>query len=663
MKYYAFIFLVLLQNIAQAQLTERYEDGLAITHPRLTLTIEQRLQGSGLGLGYFLDSTQTLPPKISNKYLSQLPAFRPILESIQTELELFKKEFSKKGDTVGVGLEYHNRLFDAQFLQDDRANFSLVGIINRMDTAYKNSENCGEVRFIYRLAYAVELPNEKEKKIVSSRLPMTINLVLHAKSKDSAMTCSEIAKRWNSFDVKGLKISEAVDKILASSGPLAPELRDRSLIKKLEINLQLSRKAAAVSPDFGGHAVYLLKVFDWDSAQQIFKPTLLENQIDRNKSEKFLAWLLDPQNAQKNIIELDRGTLQIPEEFLAERAYSIAPGGLSRAQNHVIVRPQDQKRIDQTLNSIPKDQLINIQSRDGFWRRLTDISCTGCHQTRAIGGFHFMGQDPYRWNESTSTFSGLYPGNSVVVPGSGHFFADLERRRRIQQAFIQNQDIDFSSGFSSKPMGALSSRFRGWGSHCYAGKDPSFKNWTCDEGTQCLQILDTPLNAGMGVCVSQSLKQIGDPTETGKITMTGKSWYSDIYQRTQTFPLPDKENYVNSPQSAQSGSKTGGFPGGSIRTKTCDQSIMQKHPEAKCGALPAAKSGFNACLTDPKSSFKDCIDQYSTGVGLRSCSRMNPCRDDYICAQSLTIGEQDSGVCVPPYFLFQFRVDGHPIKF
>jgi len=37
--------------------------------------------------------------------------------------------------------------------------------------------------------------------------------------------------------------------------------------------------------------------------------------------------------------------------------------------------------------------LRNIRSVAGFERRLNDITCAGCHQTRGIGGFHFPGVD------------------------------------------------------------------------------------------------------------------------------------------------------------------------------------------------------------------------------------------------------------------------------
>jgi hypothetical protein len=41
---------------------------------------------------------------------------------------------------------------------------------------------------------------------------------------------------------------------------------------------------------------------------------------------------------------------------------------------------------------------------------------------------------------------------------------------------------------------------------------------------------------------------------------------------------------------------------------------------------------------------------------MRGCGEAAPCRDDYICARTPAGG----GACVPPYFLFQLRVDGHP---
>src|SRR5690606_2167971 len=73
----------------------------------------------------------------------------------------------------------------------------------------------------------------------------------------------------------------------------------------------------------------------------------------------------------------------------------------------------------------------------------------------------------------------------------------------------------------------------------------------------------------------------------------------------------------------------------------------------RCGAI-AVLDPFNACLARNE-PFSHCLTTHVRPAGLRRCSASSPCRDDYLCA-----GEEGGGVCVPPYFLFQMRVDGHP---
>ena len=85
--------------------------------------------------------------------------------------------------------------------------------------------------------------------------------------------------------------------------------------------------------------------------------------------------------------------------------------------------------------------LQNIRSVAGFERRLNDMTCSGCHQTRGIGGFHFPGVD---WMAAK-------PDNSTVVPASPHFFGDQIRRRDILTALRDGRPPDYSRGFSSRP--------------------------------------------------------------------------------------------------------------------------------------------------------------------------------------------------------------------
>jgi hypothetical protein len=143
----------------------------------------------------------------------------------------------------------------------------------------------------------------------------------------------------------------------------------------------------------------------------------------------------------------------------------------------------------------------NIRSVAGFERRLNDITCAGCHQTRGIGGFHFPGVD---WTQAQ-------PANATIVPASPHFIGDQARRHDILAAFAGHRAPDFSRGFSSRPQLrgtrdlAGTSYDDGWGAHCYAtraGKDndPSFRSWTCAKGLTC-QALGTER---MGMCFVSS---------------------------------------------------------------------------------------------------------------------------------------------------------------
>jgi hypothetical protein len=142
--------------------------------------------------------------------------------------------------------------------------------------------------------------------------------------------------------------------------------------------------------------------------------------------------------------------------------------------------------------------LQNIRSPAGFERRLNDMTCSGCHQTRGIGGFHFPGVD---WMAAK-------PSNSAVVPASPHFFGDQIRRRDILMAMRDGRQPDYSRGFSSRPQLRGSTELAGteyedgWGAHCYlqrahtAENDRSFKSWTCAEGLAC-QVVGKATRIGM----------------------------------------------------------------------------------------------------------------------------------------------------------------------
>jgi hypothetical protein len=285
--------------------------------------------------------------------------------------------------------------------------------------------------------------------------------------------------------------------LTAKDGPLdlvAPENIDR-----IETNLQIAHAPKSAVRDF--RTDYLLKVFDYNAQSASFEEAPLENQIDRERlladeelKRDFKAWLLEP----KNFRELDRGTILIPEKFLAKGAIAATPVGFAPSDlqpafglvqgegAHPVFSEGD---VVAALKKAAEDgtALQNIHSVAGFERRLNDMTCSGCHQTRGIGGFHFPGVD---WMAAK-------PSNSTVVPASPHFFGDQVRRRDILTALRDGKRPDYSRGFSSRPQPRGSAELAGteyedgWGASCYvqhasaADNDKSFKSWTCAEGLAC----------------------------------------------------------------------------------------------------------------------------------------------------------------------------------
>ena len=154
----------------------------------------------------------------------------------------------------------------------------------------------------------------------------------------------------------------------------------------------------------------------------------------------------------RHLAELDRGTVLIPEKFLANGAIAPTPVGFDPSDlqpEFGLVQGEGARRVQRSdvVAALKKAaasgvKLQNIRSVGGFERRLNDMTCSGCHQTRGIGGFHFPGVD---WMAAK-------PSNSTVVPASPHFFGDQIRRRDILTALRDGRPPDYSRGFSSRPQ-------------------------------------------------------------------------------------------------------------------------------------------------------------------------------------------------------------------
>jgi hypothetical protein len=492
---------------ARAADTAPLERGTAITDPFAL----RALDAGRFGLAGMLRPGAAGAP-LANRELFALPAMQPVRTALDAEFARYiaRHNATLPNESIGVGPSFAFQLFDRAAFDSPDTRFVLSGIVNRMDRAYVDPASCGEIRLIYRLTQtkAAEIGEAQ----VTPRLPMTLNLVLKAKgdAKDASLSCGEIARRWLATADLKLTGSALADRLTGEGGALA-SIGPNDIVR-IETNLQIAHAPKSEARDF--RTDYLMKVFDYSATTKTFAEARLENQIDRDKiltdgdlKRDFRSWLLAPENLR----DFDRGTLLIPERFLAKAALAPTPAGLAPSD----LQPEfglmqgeggtDPVFTDDDVVGALKlaaergIAMENIRSVAGFQRRLNDITCAGCHQTRGIGGFHFPGVD---WMAAK-------PSNTIVVPASPHFFGDQVRRRDILTAFAADKPVDFSRGFASRPQTRGSTELAGseyddgWGGHCYvnyaktAENDASFAGWGCAEGLACQAM--SPASR-MGMC-------------------------------------------------------------------------------------------------------------------------------------------------------------------
>src|ERR1700736_1756051 len=452
--------------VRHAQRAQAVEGGGAITGP-LAL---RELDRGWFGLNRVMLPTRSSDVPLTNSRLFALPSMAPVRKALDDEFERYvsRHKADLPNETIGVGDSFALQLFDRTLLFSDHSRFVLAGIVNRIDRAYVAPDSCGEIRLIYRLT-RTDTPEAAGEGAASPRLPMTLNVVLKARGEGvidgggKAITCAEIARRWLAVGDLPLTGAALAEKLTAKDGPL--DLIRPENIDRIETNLQIAHAPKSPVRDF--RTDYLLKVFNNNAQTGVFEQAPLENQIDReriladhNLRRDFSEWLLEP----KHFSELDRGTILIPDRFLATGTITPTPAGfdsLNLQPEFGLVQGEGgtanpvfgENDVVGALKKASEDgtKLQNIRSVAGFERRLNDITCSGCHQTRGIGGFHFPGVD----------WMAAHPSNSTVVPASPPFFGEQIRRRDILTSMRDGTPPDYSRGFSSRPQVRGRSEFAG----------------------------------------------------------------------------------------------------------------------------------------------------------------------------------------------------------
>ncbi len=597
--------------LAEAAVTSLDPNGaqpIAITEPAALRDLEKR----GFGFGHHFGT----PDDVRADVLEATAGWSSISHGISVNLDALRSADPE----LNVGMQYNHRLFDKAWLRSSRSRFALVAVTNRLDRATGSGiapvRNCGEVRFTHRLEY------DDPREGTASRMPMTVVVVIPQRPRDAEQDCVGVATRWQSLSGKvGAALSAA-----AASGPLA----SLPVATTFETNLQAVRWPSSVRKDMGGEAEYMLNV--WQPARDgAFETAPLENTPDvdalRREPEKkkaLVTWM------KSNVWAIDRGTAKLPTELAARTAYSYGPRGLSRLAN----RPYSTLLDARDLEGAPFENTQLLKSAAGMLRRLDEQSCQGCHQARAMAGFHVLG-----FEDEASKNAKL---NRLAVGTSPHFNEEIAWRTRLLRAVAAGADP--STPPESRPFAERATQDGLVGQSCGLGRDPTFAAWTCRDGLVCTDMIGDHL---VGTCQPAAGPGAGDACEKDAIASSADP-HAD---RVNNLASGDDACRRWRPEASCSGA-AGGFPGGACAAGCTKLGLLKG--DAICG--PAPPAAFNECMAGHR-SFEECMSPPRLSYR-RACNVALPCRDDYACA-FVPGAPAGTGACMPPYFIFQARLDGH----
>src|SRR5215510_14596873 len=123
-------------------------------------------------------------------------AYRTLADQDGQDVLALRQDMQANGRMLYVVTDQNaGRVIDLRWLQSPLSSFRLVGVINRLDRKdfadLAGEAGCGEVRFLYRLAYRFK----SGEKTYASRMPFNLNVVFTAKP-DSDTACRDFARAW-----------------------------------------------------------------------------------------------------------------------------------------------------------------------------------------------------------------------------------------------------------------------------------------------------------------------------------------------------------------------------------------------------------------------------------------------------------------------------------
>lgn len=572
------------------------------------------------------------------------------------------------------------RHFDTRWLQSPHAQLKLVGVVNRMDRVDFDPASCGEVRFVYRLGYRTGQSG--------STLPFFLNVV---KTYPRQPDCAAFAQRW--MTPSGTLTASVLKSVV---------LKDLSL-KQVELNFQSLRFTSGYMHDFGGQAMYMQRIFRPSGGALV--PVPLENtpdvqaiSADAGLLQRFAQFLKSGDNLKR----LDNGTLVVnfDDRFLTRFSVSWSTLGRARTANKPYARLFAAR--PELLQSIDISGLKYIKSREALVERLDNMTCMGCHQSGGTAGFHMLGR-------ADDAYSHHF--NRQQLPLSPHAYAEIARRQAYVARVAARQAPDRfrpHSNFTAADWAP-------------AANLPAFR--PAELGHLCTTTQHfagapacAPVNGQPTACIKTVAPSLfGECTVSGGRTFAGAvCWKGDIAEvRTQPAdrgPLPSYNLFAFQDKWKLKGSAYAGSELGGLRCVLPQSGAPLGRASRKCTLAEENFSEVNLsrgtpaqiCANQGGNGFDLCAATGNSGACLESrvvrgmldtCSPTRACREDYICqklpdydripaamyantkngarvnlsspdrinsATLASLHDRETGFCVPTYFLFNMRLDGHP---
>jgi hypothetical protein len=508
------------------------------------------------------------------------------------------------------------------------------------------------VRFIYRLAYRFK----RGERTYASRMPFNLNVVF-AIGRSADVSCRDVAQAWVPAADQA-SVTQQSDWLVA--GPLQ---RARLTLRQIEVNAQVVRFPSGMETEFGGQAVYLMRIFAAQRAgtgvRLAVKP--LENTPDVAKLKQdaaLRARLVD--YVRHNVPAIDRGVFKLPDEFLATRALSFSTYGSARLANH----PFTELLGENDLADLPLAQAALVRSPTGLIERLDTATCMGCHQSNSTAGFHFIGHDA----KDASSF------NKVKIAVSPHYYAEGFRRAAYMEAVLAGaapnafRPLPAAPPARWTPEGPTHAAAQ-LGMPCVpdAAKQHFAGTWSCAASACQVIAANARLGLEMGQCLPRDDAQVfsGLPCLSGEIR-TASAPYRDTFaikaQLHSFRKTPDFQGYNCRPPKI-------GVPAG-LSYRKCTEGDKRFDAFRRTSGIPneicglAGGKAFDTCVAT--NNFAQCYQASVVRGNRPTCGRDRFCREDFMC-QALPddiagAGDvvKDFGFCSPTYFLFQMRIDNHP---